>query len=134
MPSKIFVNFPVKDLDKSIAFFTKLGFTFNPKFTNQQATCMILGENIFAMLLVEPFFKTFIKKSISDATRSTEVITALAVDSKEQVNDIVDKALVVGGKVSNETSDQGGMYTRSFQDLDGHLWEICYMDPNTTPQ
>jgi len=128
--TKIFVNLPVKNLTKSVEFFTKLGFTFNPQFTDKNATCMNVGDNIFVMLLIERFFKTFTKKEISDASKSTEVIVALSVDSKEKVDMIVNKALAAGGKTSNKPNDQGFMYGWSFQDLDHHLWEILYMDKN----
>jgi len=128
--TKIFVNLPVKNLDQSVAFFTKLGFHFNPKFTDKNATCMIIGDDNFVMLLVEEFFKTFTKKPISDAAKEIEVIIALGVASKAGVDDIVNKALAAGAKAANETSDQGFMYTRSFHDLDNHMWEIFYMDPS----
>ncbi|MFX3672909.1 MAG: VOC family protein [Paenisporosarcina sp.] len=125
---KIFVNLPVKDLNKSIAFFTEIGFEFNAQFTDENATCMVIGENIFAMLVVEDFFKMFTKKELSDPTKSTEVIVALSVESKEKVNDLVNKALAAGGKESNDPFDHGFMYGWSFQDIDGHLWEIFYME------
>lgn len=131
---KIFVNLPVKDLNKSVEFFTKIGFEFNAQFTDENATSMIISENIFVMLLVENFFKTFIKKEIADATKSTEVIVALSAASREQVDEIVNKALAAGGKTSNEPMDQGFMYQRSFQDIDGHQWEIIYMDQSTFAQ
>ncbi|RFU62239.1 VOC family protein [Bacillus sp. V59.32b] len=131
---KIFVNLPVKELNKSIEFFTEIGFEFNPKFTDKNATCMIISENIFAMLLVEDFFKTFTKKEISDATKSTEVILALSAESREEVDEIVNKALAAGGKVSNDPMDHGFMYVRSFQDIDGHLWEVMYMDESAAAQ
>jgi predicted lactoylglutathione lyase len=95
---------------------------------------MIVGENIYVMLLVESFFQTFIKKEISDATRSAEVIVAISAESREQVDEVVSKALAAGGKPSNDTSDQGFMYTGSFQDIDGHLWEIMYMDASAFEQ
>lgn len=125
---QIFVNLPVKNLEKSIDFFTRLGFTFNPKFTDQNATCMIIGENIFAMLLVKKFFKTFISKEISDSRKSTEVILAITVESREEVDEIVNKALAAGGKKSKEPEDNGWMYGWGFQDPDGHLWEVFYME------
>lgn len=128
MNTKIFVNLPVKNLNKSIEFFTKIGFSFNPQFTDENATCMIIGEDIFIMLLVEDFFKKFIKKEISDATKSTEVIVSLSADSREKVNELADKALAAGGKSYSDPMDQGFMYQRGFEDLDGHLWEIAYMD------
>src|SRR3989344_9446991 len=98
MTKQIFVNIPVKDLNKSIQFFTRLGFKFNKQFTDENATCMIIGENIFAMLLLEKFFKTFIKKEIADTTKTTEVINALAVGSKKKVDELVEKAIEAGGK------------------------------------
>ena len=128
MTKQIFVNLPVKDLKKTIEFFTKIGFTFNPKFTDDNATCMIIGENIYAMLLIEKFFKTFIKKEISDATKNTEVLMALSVESKDVVDQMVQKAIDAGGKEPREPQDDGWMYGRGFEDLDGHLWEIFYMD------
>ena len=129
MGTKIFVNLPVKDLKKSVDFFTKLGFTFNHQFTDENAACMIINEDIFAMLLVEEFFKNFTQKEITDTTKSTEVILGLSAESKAMVDVIVDKAINMGGRFSREAVDSGYMYQRSFQDLDGHLWEIIYMDP-----
>ena len=132
--SQIYVNLPVKDLTKSVEFFTKVGFEFNPQFTDENATCMVVGENIFVMLLVEEFFRTFTKKDIADATKSTEVIVAISADSKEMVDEIVHKALEAGGKPSNEPIDHGFMYGWSFQDIDGHLWELMYMDESAANQ
>ncbi|WP_379133918.1 VOC family protein [Paenibacillus sp. sgz500958] len=132
--NQIFVNLPVKHLQRSIDFFTVLGFEFNSQFTDENATCMIIGENIFAMLLVEPFFKTFTAKDIADATRTTEVLVALSVDSREKVDDLVQKALSAGGKPSNPPVDHGFMYQWSFQDVDGHMWELLYMDESAVQQ
>lgn len=134
MSTKIFVNLPVKDLQRSIDFFTQLGFEFNPQFTDENATCMIIGEDSFVMLLVESFFKTFTKKDVCDATSHTETIIALSAESRDGVDELADKALAAGGQPSNESMDQGGMYGRSFQDLDGHIWEVMYMDPSTLGQ
>lgn len=131
---QIFVNLPVKDLNKSIDFFTAIGYEFNPQFTDQNAACLVIGENIFAMLLVEEFFQTFTKKELTDATRSTEVIVALSADSRAQVDEIVNKALAAGATPSNDPVDHGFMYSWSFQDLDGHLWEFLYMDQGAVPQ
>ena len=128
MATKIFVNLPVKDLNKSIVFFTKLGFTFNPQFTDDKATCMIIGENIFAMLLVEERFKDFTKKPISDAKKSTEVLLALDAESRKKVDEMVKNAVAAGGSLYTEPQDHGWMYTHSFADLDGHQWELLYMD------
>jgi len=134
MSTKIFVNLPVKDLNKSVAFFTELGYKFNPQFTDENATCMVVADDIFVMLLVEKFFKTFTKKEISDATKSTEVILCLSADSKEKVDEMVSKAVKAGGTAPNEKQDQGWMYGHGFQDLDGHLWEVMYMDQSAMPK
>ncbi|WP_128544047.1 VOC family protein [Larkinella soli] len=129
MATQIFVNLPVKDLNRSVAFFTELGFTFNPQFTDENATCMIIGDNIFAMLLVEKFFQTFTKKAISDATQTTEVILALTLESREAVDEMVRKAEAAGAELPVEKKDHGWMYYHGFQDLDGHIWEVMYSDP-----
>lgn len=119
MTDKIFVNLPVKDLKKAIDFFTKLGFKFNPQFTDENATCMIVGEAIFVMLLVEKFFKTFTKKEISDAAKNTEVIVALSTESRESVDQMLNKVVEAGSKEHKEPQDLGFMYGRSFADVDG---------------
>lgn len=129
MATNIFVNLPVKDLEKSKAFFTQLGFEFNPQFTDEKAGCLVLGENIYAMLLLEKFFKSFITKDITDTNTSTEVINALFVDNRAEVDHIVDKAIRAGATIYREPDVMDFMYSRSFQDLDGHLWEIGWMDP-----
>jgi hypothetical protein len=134
MAQQIFVNLPVKDLKKAVEFFTKLGFTFNPQFTDENATCMIVGDNIFVMLLVEDFFKTFIKKEICDATKSTEVLLALSAESREMVDEMVSKAIEGGGMEPRGPQDHGWMYGRSFEDIDGHIWEILYMDESALIQ
>jgi len=128
MITKLFVNLPVKDLNKTVKFFTKLGFTFNPQFTDENATCMIVGNDNFVMLLVEKFFKTFTKKEISDVSKNTEVIVALSTQSREEVDQMMEKVIGAGGKESRDPQDHGWMYGRSFEDIDGHLWEIFYMD------
>jgi predicted lactoylglutathione lyase len=128
MATQIFVNLPVKDLNKAIAFFTRLGFTFNPQFTDENATCMIVGKDIFVMLLVEKFFKTFTSKEICDTAKNVETIVALSAESREKVDEMMSKAIEAGGKEPRKPQDQGWMYGRSFQDIDGHLWEIFYMD------
>ncbi|WP_307543340.1 VOC family protein [Paenibacillus sp. W4I10] len=130
---QIFVNLPVQDLKKSVEFFTKMGFEFDANFTDESATCMIIGENIYAMLLVEERFQSFISKKISNAADTTEVIVALSVDSREQVDVIVQAALDAGAKPYNEPQDHGFMYGWSFQDLDDHLWEVSYMDLSAFP-
>lgn len=129
MATQIFVNLPVKNLDSSVKFFTRLGFSFNPQFTDENATCMIVDDNIFVMLLVEPYFKSFIDKDICDATRSTEVIVCLSAESRAKADDLVAKATAGGGKAT-ASKDYGFMYQTGFQDLDGHLWELAYMDPD----
>lgn len=128
MITNIFVNLPVKDLNKTVEFFTKLGFTFNPLFTDENATCMIVGKDIFVMLLVEKFFKTFTKKEISDTTKNTEAIVALSAQSREEVDQMMEKVLGAGGREARDPQDHGWMYGRSFEDINGHLWEIFYMD------
>lgn len=128
MKTKTFVNLPVKDLNKSVAFFTKLGFTFNPQFTDENATCMVVGEDIFVMLLVEKFFKSFTNKEICDTSRSTEVILAISVESREQVDQLMKEVIDSGGSEHREKQDHGWMYLRSFEDVDGHLWEVFFMD------
>jgi len=127
MHSQIFVNLPVKDLKRSVDFFTKLGYTFNPQFTDENATCMILGDNLFVMLLVEKFFSSFTSKSICDTAKSTETLSCLACGSREQVDDLVAKALAGGGKVARKAQDHGFMYAHGYEDLDGHTWELVYM-------
>jgi predicted lactoylglutathione lyase len=129
MGTKIFVNLPVKELGRSVEFFKKLGYSFNPKFTDENATCMVIGEEIFAMLLVEPFFRTFTPKSIVDATKGTEVLVALSMESRAAVNSIVERALAAGARRYAEPKDHGFMYQWGFEDLDGHLWEHFWMDP-----
>lgn len=128
MTTKIFLNLPVRDLNKTIEFFTKLGFKFNPQFTDENATCMIVGEDIFVMLLVEKFFRTFTKKEISDTSKNTEMIVALSMENKEKVDQMINKVVQAGGKESREAQDHGWMYGRSFEDINGHLWEVFYMD------
>ncbi|MCH1624513.1 VOC family protein [Ferdinandcohnia quinoae] len=124
----IFVNLPVKDLNKTKEFFSTLGFEFNPHFTNEDAACMVISDTIYAMLLVEEHFKRFTNKEITDTSKSTEAIFALAVDSREKVDELVNKAIEAGGNHSSDPQDHGFMYQRSFQDIDGHNWEILYMD------
>jgi predicted lactoylglutathione lyase len=134
MISQIWVNLPVKDLDKSVEFFTKLGFSFNSQYTDEKAACLIIGDNIYAMLLLENFFKTFIKKEIADSEKSSEVILALSTGKKEDVDEMVRKAIEAGGSAPNDKQDHGWMYGHGFQDLDGHLWEIFWMDQAGAPQ
>ncbi|MFS0821789.1 VOC family protein [Bacillus sp. 1P02SD] len=124
----IFVNLPVKNLEKTMEFFSKLGFEFDPKYTNESATCMVIGQNMYAMLLVEEFFQSFTKKDIPDTAKSSEAIIALSVESREEADKLAEKALAAGAKPTNEPQDHGFMYSRSFADLDGHLWEVFFME------
>ena len=132
---QIFVNLPIKNMERSQAFFKALGYSFNPQFTNEQGACMVVSDTIYVMLLVEPFFQTFTKKPISDAKKSTEVLVCLSCDSRAAVDDMVRKAKAAGGTVPRQPQDHGFMYAHGFEDLDGHIWEVVYMDPNAaTPQ
>lgn len=134
MSTQIFVNLPVKDLDRSVEFFTALGYTFNPQFTDENATCMIIGENIFAMLLVERYFQTFTGRALCDTQESAEAIIALSADNRAQVDEIVGKAVAAGAATPRPAQDLGFMYQHGFEDLDGHIWEFFYMDPKGPPQ
>jgi len=134
MAMKIFVNLAVKDLKKSIEFFTKLDFKFNAQFTDETAACMMVGEDIFVMLLTHDKFKTFTPKEICDATKSTEVLVCLSAESRENVNAMVGKAVAAGGTTYNEPQDHGFMYGHGFQDLDGHIWELFSMEPSAIHQ
>ena len=133
MGRKIFVNLPIKDMRRSQDFFRALGFTFNPQFTNEQGACMVIAQDIYAMLLVEPFFQTFTKKPISDARKSTEVLVCLSCESRDEVDDLVRKALAAGATAPNAPQDHGFMYGHGFEDLDGHVWELMWMDPAAAP-
>jgi uncharacterized protein len=125
----IFVNLAVKDMNRSKEFFTKLGFEFNPQFTNDQGACMVIGEDAFVMLLVEPFFQTFTQKSICDASQQTEAINGFSCSSRAEVDSLYERALAAGGSACQPPQDHGFMYGRSFYDLDGHHWEVIWMDP-----
>ncbi|WP_367875051.1 VOC family protein [Luteolibacter sp. Populi] len=125
--SQIFVNLPVKNLDASIAFFTALGFSFNPQFTDENATCMILGPNLYSMLLTHPYFAGFAPREIADSSKVCEVLVALQLESREKVDEIVSKAVAAGGATYNEPKDHGFMYQHGFTDLDGHVWEVFFM-------
>ena len=129
MPTRIFVNLPVADLRRSIAFFSRLGFSFDEKFTDNSATCMIAGDNIFVMLLVRDRFQSFTPKPVSDATRSTEVLLCLSRESRAAVDAMVREAVAAGGSTYNDPQDHGFMYGHGFQDPDGHIWELIHMQP-----
>src|SRR5687767_9096826 len=127
MVKQIFVNLATKDLPKSIAFFERLGFAFNPQFTNEQGAYLVLGENIFAMLLAEPFFRTFTAKAIVDAKQATEVLTCVSVESRAKVDELVRLAAASGGRAHKEPQDHGFMYGHGFEDPDGHIWEVVHL-------
>jgi predicted lactoylglutathione lyase len=130
---KIFVNLAVEDLEKSMGFFSKLGFSFNPAFTDDKAACMIVSDEAFVMLLREPFFKTFTKRELCDTTRHTEGLFALSCSSRDEVNEMVKTAVAAGGAHAMDPQDHGFMYAWSFYDLDGHHWEVVWMDPSAIP-
>jgi predicted lactoylglutathione lyase len=127
MTKKIFVNLPVQDLDRSVGFFKSLGFSFNPQFTDETATCMIVSDDIFVMLLTRAKFQTFTPKPVCDARESTEVLVCLGLDSREEVDAMVRRAVASGGSTHNEPQDHGFMYGHGFADLDGHIWELVHM-------
>jgi predicted lactoylglutathione lyase len=126
--SAIFLNLPIKNLKKSVDFFSGLGFTFNAQFTAEDSTCMIVGENIFVMLVEEAKFQGFLAKPIADP-RTTEVLLSLSCASKDEVNFLAETAFSLGGKKVNEPEDHGFMYSWGFEDLDGHVWDLFWMDP-----
>jgi hypothetical protein len=131
---KLFVNLAVEDLDRSVEFFGKLGFSFDPRFTDETATCMIVSEEAFVMLLVQDRFRDFTTKDLADPRTATEAIVALSAESREHVDELADAALAAGGSPANDPIDMGFMYGRSFQDPDGHLWELVWMDPSALVQ
>ena len=127
-PRQIFVNLPVRDLERSMEFFSKLGFEFNRQFTDEKCACMVISETSFVMLLVDTFFKTFTEREIADGTMKTEAILALSCASKAEVDGLAERALAGGGKEVMPPKDHGFMYYRTFYDLDGHHWEMLWMD------
>jgi predicted lactoylglutathione lyase len=129
--SQLYVNLPVKDLDASIAFFKALGFSFNPDFCDSTAACLILGPNLYAMLLTHETFKRFAPREIADSTKVCEALVALHLESREKVDDIVRRAIAAGGATHDEPTDHGFMYDHGFTDLDGHGWGVFWM--NGTP-
>ncbi len=133
MSRQIFVNLPIKSIDRTQAFFTRLGFTFNQKYSSEQGVCMVVAPDISVMLLVEPFFQTFTKKPIANAHESVQVLICLSCESRAEVDELVAKALAAGGTAPNPVQDHGFMYGHGFTDLDGHVWELAYMDPNAAP-
>ncbi|TJY42574.1 glyoxalase/bleomycin resistance/extradiol dioxygenase family protein [Cohnella pontilimi] len=129
-----YVNLPVKDLNRTKEFFSSIGFEFNPQFSDEKAACLVINDNTFVQLIVESYFQTFINKPIADVASAAGGIIALSADSREHVDQLADKALTAGGKQSKEPADHGFMYVRNFEDLDGHLWEIAYMDMSAFSQ
>jgi predicted lactoylglutathione lyase len=125
----IFVNLPVTDLDASKKFFTDLGYSINPQFSDENAASVVISDTIVAMLLTKPFYATFTDKEIADATKTSEVLICLSAESREKVDELVDRAISLGGTAAGKTQDLGFMYGRSFDDLDGHTWEVAWMDP-----
>lgn len=134
MKTDVFINLPVNDLNRSKNFFKKLGFVFKQQFSNEQAACMILNNESYVMLLQEKFFQDFTKNGIADTSQFTEVLLAISVDSKENVNSFLENAIKMGAREAREPQDNNYMYGRSFHDLDGHIWEIFWMDPSGIPQ
>lgn len=130
---QIFVNLPIQDMARSQAFFKALGLSFNQRFTNEHGACLEIGENFYAMLLVQPFFQGFTQKPISDAHQSTEVILALSVDSRAEVEDVIARAVAAGATTHNAPQDHGFMFQHGFADLDGHQWEVFWMDEAAAP-
>lgn len=129
MSRKVFINLPVADLRRSVDFFTALGYQFNPQFTDEKATCMIVSDDIYVMLLVESFFKTFTPKPVADAKKTTEVLVCLSAESRAEVEEIVSKAVAAGARTPMPAQDHGFMFQHGFEDLDGHQWEYAYMQP-----
>jgi hypothetical protein len=132
-PRKLFVNVCVKNLEASKAFFAALGFTFHPAFTNERAASMIVNDSAYVMLIDEPMFATFTKRALCNRETSVEAIYAFSVDSREEVDAVIQKAFDAGAKDAMPPQDHGFMYLRSFFDLDGHHWEVFWMDPNAAP-
>ena len=133
MNQQIYVNLPVRDLERSKAFFGALGYSFNPQFTNEQGACMVISDDIYAMLLTEPFCQTFTSKPLADARQTTEVLICLSCASRAEVDQLVAKARAAGGTVPRASQDHGFMYQHGFEDLDGHIWELAYMDMAACP-
>ena len=128
MKRQLYVNLPIRDLARSRAFFERLGFSFNPRFCNEQGACLVISDDSFVMLLVEPFFKTFTRKPVANAHETTEVLIALSCSSRSEVDQMVAKAVAAGATAPNPPQDHGFMYGHGFTDLDGHVWELVYMD------
>ena len=134
MPTKVFINLPVRNLETSMEFFKNLGFSFNPQFTDDKAGCMVVSDSIFVMLLTDTFFKTFIDTEVCDAHQSTEVLITLDAESADEVKQFISKAESLGGKLYSEAKDYGFMYQHGFADPDGHKWEMAYVNMSQFPQ
>ena len=134
MKSQIFINLPVKDLERSFDFYTKMGFTNNPQFSDDSGKCMVFSEEIFVMLITHDKFKTFITKPITDVSKTTSALLSISVESLDRVNEISNNAISAGGKEPIEAKDYGFMQQRTIEDPDGHIWEIFYMDMSKFPQ
>jgi uncharacterized protein len=131
---QMFVNLPVKNLELSMAFYKALGFSFNAQFTNETAACMIVEQNIFVMLVTEPFFKSFTPRALCDATKNTEVLVCISCASRAQVDEMAANAVKAGGTIPREPQDHGFMYSQAFADVDGHIWEPMWMDAAAVEQ
>ena len=129
MHKQIYVNLAVDDLERSKAFFNTIGFSFEPQFTNEQAACLILGDNLYAMLLVKDLFKSFTRKALCNPKESTEALVGLSCESRGEVDALVARAIAAGGSAPRAPQDYGFLYGHGFEDLDGHIWELIYMDP-----
>lgn len=134
MSTKTFINLPVKDLAKAVEFFTAVGFSFDPQFTDENSTCMVISDDSYVMLLVEPMFQGFTQKAVADTSQSSEVIVGLSADSREQVDGLTGRAVAAGAEELGGPQDDGFMYMRGFSDLDGHQWSFIYMDMSAVQQ
>jgi predicted lactoylglutathione lyase len=134
MSTKTFVNLPVRDAAKATEFFTALGFSFNEQFSDENTKCMVISDDAYAMLQVEPVFRTFIQQDVTDTAKSREVIVGLSAETRDEVDDLVEKAVGAGGQELGEPDDQGFMYMRAFRDLDGHQWSSIYMDMSSVAE
>jgi predicted lactoylglutathione lyase len=128
MNTKVFINLPVADLERAKTFYTTLGFSVNPQWSNDDAACIVISESIYVMLLVKPFFQTFTQKTIIDAASNVEVLNSLLGDTKEEVDEFLKKALAGGGREARAVRDQGFMYDVAVEDPDGHIWEMGWMN------
>jgi uncharacterized protein len=132
--SQIFLNLPVKNLDASMNFYANMGFSNNPQFSDESAKCMVFSEHIFVMIMTHERFATFTTKPITDVSKTISALLSISVESLERVNEIVDSAVKVGGVEPVEPKDYGFMQQRTVEDLDGHTWEIFFMDMSKFPQ